>query len=165
LKNCTALIKLNFSTTDEISSFFDFLPVIRKYLPAHVYLLFYANVNINHEIFDKLNNGYYLPGNTSLSLGFDGGTAEGMRPELGNNDIDYYKDYIHRLFCISVSPLAFNNLPLHKDENLDKFYLIPTGKGSPGRPRVTEGKIFTNIPDNLNITNREIPTVLIIDFS
>lgn len=165
LKNCTALIKLNFHSTEEISDFFNLLPMIKQYLPAHVYFLFYTNVNISYEEYDQLNNGYALDDYPNVRLSLDGSTRDGLRPTFGGVDTGYFKEYVRRLFCVSVSPLAFNGTPLHKTVNLDEFYLMSSGTGQPGRPRAVEGKVFTAIPNSPEITNREIPTVLIIDFS
>jgi hypothetical protein len=165
LKNCTALIKLNFNSTEEISDFFNLLPMIKQYLPAHVYLLFYTNVNVTYEEYDRLNSGYSLSDYPNVQLSLDGSTRDGLRPTFGGVDAGYFKEYVRRLFCVSVSPLAFNETPLHKEVNLDEFYLMSSGAGQTGQPRAVEGKVFTHIPNSLETTNREIPTVLIIDFS
>jgi hypothetical protein len=165
LKNCTALIKLNFHNTEEISDFFNILPMVKQYLPAHVYFLFYTNVNVAYEEYTRLNDGYSLSDYPNVQLSLDGSTRDGLRPTFGGLDASYFKDYLRRLFCVSVSPLAFNNTPLHKEVNLDEFYITSSGEGMSGKPRAVEGKVFTHIPDSLSITTREIPTVLIIDFS
>jgi len=165
LKNCTALIKLNFNSAEEVAEFFEFLPILREYLPPHVYLLFYANLNLSVEVLDNFNNGYRLTAHPEVPLSLDGSLSDGMRPQLSSNDTNYYKDYLNRLFCVSVSPKALNNTPLHYEVNLDEVHLMSSGVGTHGTPRVVEGKIFTHIPTTGTVTNREIPTVLIIDFS
>jgi hypothetical protein len=165
LKNCTGLIKLSFNSPEETAQFFDFLPVLRDYLPPHVYILFYINFNIPHESIQYLNSYYRLAKYPGVPLSADGSLSNGMRPYIGSQDSNYYKEYTTRLFCVSESPKAFNSTPLHQDINLDSFYITPSGSGSPGRPRVMEARVLTHVPSTGEVTNREIPSMLIIDFS
>ncbi len=165
LKNNTGLIKFNFSSPEELSRFFSYLPVIREYLPPHVYLLFYINLNLPSEVYGSMNSRYTLPTFGNVPLSQDGSLPNGQRPRLGENDPEYYKNYLERLFCISVSPKAENDETLFHESNLDQVTLFSSGTPTPGQPRVIDGKVFTHIPTNQVVTSRHIPTVLIIDFS
>lgn len=181
LKNNTALLKFNFNAPEELAYFFNFLPLIKDYLPPHVYLLFYINLNLPIDVLDNLNARYSLKDFPNIPLSIDGSLGNGMRPELSADDsMSYYKDYINRLFCISEGPYAedaahggvipateVNKEPLHKEQNLLKVTMMTEGQGTaiPGQARVISGKVFTSIPESPVPTTREIPTVLLIDFS
>jgi hypothetical protein len=181
LKNNTALLKFNFNDPEELAYFFNFLPLIKDYLPPHVYLLFYINLNLPVDVLDNLNTRYSLKDFPNIPLSIDGSLGNGMRPQLAVNDsAAYYKDYINRLFCISEGPYAQNAAngglvpaseeskePLHKEQNLLKVTMMTEGQGTaiPGQARVISGKVFTSIPEVPVPTTREIPTVLLIDFS
>jgi hypothetical protein len=165
LKANTALLKFNFSSPDEMSRFFSYFPVIREYLPPHVYLLFYINLNIPGEVYGSLNSRYGLKNFPQVSLSLDGSLENGLRPRLSEEDPEYYKDYENRLFCLSASPIAENGEQLFDNSNLEQVTLFSSGNSSSGQPRVVDGKIFTHIPSNRIVTTRNIPTVLIIDFS
>jgi hypothetical protein len=181
LKNNTALLKFNFNDPEELAYFFNFLPLIKDYLPPHVYLLFYINLNLPVDVLDNLNERYSLRDFPNIPLSIDGSLGNGMRPQLAVDDsAAYYKDYINRLFCISEGPYAENAAngglvpasaqnkePLHKEQNLLKVTMMTEGQGTaiPGQARVISGKVFTSIPETPVPTTREIPTVLLIDFS
>ena len=186
LKNNTALLKFNFNSPEELACFFELLPLVKDYLPPHVYILFYINLNIPVEALDNLNHRYRLTKFLNVPLSIDGSTGDGMRPTLPGGDPNYYKEYIERLFCISEGPYAEdaahggivsgsgvmvprspNAEPLHKEQNLLKVVMASSGSGLPvaGQARVAAGKVFTSIPTQPTPTNREIPTVLLIDFS
>jgi hypothetical protein len=162
-KNNTALLKFNFYSEEELATFFNYFPMMKQYLPPHVYVLLYVNLNIPAEEYSKMNSRYSLSDFPFTPLSIDGSFTDGRRPELYPTDDNYYKDYKERLFCISESPKAFDGNPLFYSENLDVVALTRSNTGS---PRGIEGKLFTNIPDtNPPPTNKEIPTVLLIDFS
>lgn len=196
LKNNTALLKFNFNSPEELAYFFNFLPLIKEYLPPHVYLLFYINLNLPIDVWNNLNERYALADFPNIPLSIDGSLGNGLRPELASNDELYYKDYINRLFCISEGPYAEdaahggimpamerlnktvlegtdilaseeNKEPLHREQNLLKVTMMTEGVGTaiPGQARVISGKVFTSIPESPVPTTREIPTVLLIDFS
>lgn len=180
LKNNTALLKFNFNSPEELAYFFELLPLIKDYLPPHVYILFYINLNIPVDVLNNLNERYSLAKFLNMPLSIDGSTADGMRPRLPGGDPGYYKEYVDRLFCISEGPYAEDAAhggivpaaedrkePLHKEQNLLKVIMASTGSGIavPGQARISAGKVFTSIPTQSTPTNREVPTVLLIDFS
>jgi hypothetical protein len=169
-KNNTLLLKLNFYDDLELSNFFDLLPNIQNYIPAHVYLIVYLTLKIAPDNIDHMNHGLTIPGFGSQLFSLDGSVAAtGSRPVLpGGADADYYKDYINRLFCVSIGPYR-NDQPLHHNNNLEQVYL----NGSTASTRVIDGALRTEIPLSVKPigedtprtpSTREIPSVLLIDF-
>jgi hypothetical protein len=51
----TAMIKVNFKTMEQLSMFTEFFPVFKKYLPSHVYFLFFFDVNLGTETYVTTN--------------------------------------------------------------------------------------------------------------
>jgi hypothetical protein len=169
-KNNTLLLKLNFNTDIELSQFFELLPNIQQHLPSHVYILIYLTLRLPPDNIDNLNHGLTIPEFGSQAFSLDGSLPlTGARPQLpGGTDLNYYKDYINRLFCVSVGPYR-NGYPLHHETNLDQVYL----NGDSNSVRVIEGSLRTEIPETIQPigedyprtpSTREIPTVLLIDF-
>jgi len=167
IKNNTALIKFNFYTPDDVAVFFNHFPIIQKYLPPHVYIMLYINLNLSADTYSGMNSRYTIPGFPGAVFSLDGSNYDGTRPKKGANDPGYYKDYKTRLFCLSKTPHAYDGNPLFYSENLEKLTLANSSvaRGGTG-PRAIDGKVFTNIPiTNPPKTNADIPTVLLIDFS
>jgi hypothetical protein len=164
-KNNTALLKFNFYSPEELSVFFSYFPMIKSYLPAHVYILLYVNLNLPTIEYGRMNSRYSLPQFENTKLSLDGSDKLGMRPELLPTDTEYYKDYTDRLFCVSESPQAMDGNPLFYPDNLERVTLANSERMT-GITRAIDGKVFTAIPNTVPApTNREIPTVLLIDFS
>ena len=164
-KNNTALLKFNFYSEKELSTFFSYFPMMKQYLPSHVYILLYVNLNIPAEEYSRLNSRYSLPDFPSTPLSVDGSLSNGLRVQIYPEDPDYYKNYKDRLFCISESPKSADGNPLFYPENLE-YVTFGDDERMSGVPRGIDGKVFTNIPvSNPPPTNRDIPTVLLIDFS
>jgi hypothetical protein len=163
-KNNTALLKFNFYSEEELATFFSYFPMMKQYLPSHVYVLLYVNLNIPSEEYARMNSRYSLPNFPNTPLSIDGSSSNGLRIQAYPTDPDYYKNYRDRLFCISESPKASDNNPLFYTENLDQLTI--------GEPNIGQffninvGKIFTDIPiSNPPPTNRDVPTILFIDFN
>jgi hypothetical protein len=179
-KNNTLLLKLNFVSETEINNFFDLVPVLSGYLPAHVYLLVYMTLQLKTEDLANLNFGMTIPGFGFQKFSLDGSVNfTGARPGNPESDTEYYKDYKNRLFCISVGPYK-DNQPLHADgtakynnvTNLVELVGDTSGvkNNSPG---IKCGLMRTEIPESIPIpgeegtripSTREIPTILLIDF-
>jgi hypothetical protein len=177
-KNNTLLLKLAFQSSSQLDKFFTLLPTIQKYLPPHVYIMTYLQLNLPQDSLTQLNTGFKLlkePYSYQM-LSMDGSIAHtGARPgstAYGDplDDPDYYKDYINRVFCISVGPYRYNEdedclAPLHDNCNLDKLRL----NASVG---ITTGTLRTEIPELVyppgelprKPSTREVQSILLIDF-
>lgn len=182
LKNNTLLVKLDFYSETQLLNFFDLFPTVKDYLPAHVYLLLYIRLQLPTDEIVNLNNALTIPG-FSQRFCVDGSTrTTGSRPSLGEDDVDYYKDYINRLFCVSVGPYrnpvephyppTSVDLPLHADPNMD---LLPINNSqvSDSSPGIKCGLLRTEIPLSVQPpgepapripSTREIQSILLIDF-
>jgi hypothetical protein len=127
IKSNTSLIKFNFNSPEELSAFFGVLPFIQEYLPPHVYLLFYINLNITAEVYSGLNSLYTIPGYPNVRLSIDGSKSDGMRPDISGDSINYYKDYKNRLFAISKSPSigATGTVQTSTLNGTNQFFAIP----------------------------------------
>ena len=170
-KNNTLLLKLSFDSDVDVAQFFSLLPILKDYLPPHVYIIIYVTLTLPAEDILNLNNGLTIPAFGSTRFSLDGSAqVSGARPVLGSLETDllYYKDYENRVFCISVGPYREGE-PLHADANLDKVYI----NGTAGN-RIIAGHVFTDIPLTVQPigeetartpSTKEIPTVLLIDFS
>ena len=170
-KNNTLLLKLSFDSDVDVAQFFSLLPILKDYLPPHVYIIIYVTLTLPAEDILNLNNGLTIPAFGSTRFSLDGSAqVSGARPVLGSLETDllYYKDYENRVFCISVGPYREGE-PLHADANLDKVYI----NGTTGN-RIIAGHVFTDIPLTVQPigeetartpSTKEIPTVLLIDFS
>lgn len=164
-KNNTALLKFNFYSPEELAVFFSYFPMMKNYLPSHVYILLYVNLNLPSLEYGRMNSRYSLPQFNNAKLSLDGSASSGLRPELLPTDPEYYKSYKDRLFCISESPQAMDRNPLFHPSNLERVTLANTERMT-GITRAIDGKVFTAIPNTVPTpTNKEIPTVLLIDFS
>jgi hypothetical protein len=182
LKNNTALLKLKFYSQTDLSLFFDLLPTFKKYLPPHIYLLVYLNFQLSLEDLTNFNNSLSIPGFGSQKFSIDGSVSLPVYDSSGNLvnspgsrpgsslEKDYYKDYINRLFCVSLSPKKDGN-PLHDSVNLDELAVDNTPTGVAESKGLRAGKLRTYIPpatQNSGVkvypTNREIPAILLIDF-
>ena len=164
-KNNTALLKFNFYSVEELATFFNYFPIMKEYLPSHVYILLYVNLNVPVEEYSKINSRYNLSTFPFTPLSIDGSLSNGLRPQTYPEDADYYKNYKERLFCVSKCPKAADNNPLFYPENLD-YVTLASAERMSGVPRGIDGKVFTTIPTtNPPPTNRDVPTVLLIDFS
>lgn len=191
-KNNTLLIKVYFDSADKLNEFFDLLPMLQKYLPSHVYILVYAQLNLGADEWANLNYGLTIPDFPDEAFSLDGSIrSSGARPEKVGSDPMYYKDYINRVFCISMGP--YKNIieddfstkqPLHynidPDEsadpeapsNLDLITLTNAG-ADPIGVSISCGVMRTEIPEFIippgestprPPTTREVPSILLIDF-
>jgi hypothetical protein len=170
LKNNTALLKLAFYSSVQIDTFFKLLPLIKNYLPPHVYILLYMNYNIPKENWENFNNGLRINEFPTQYFSLDGSLRNGRRPGApGSNN--YYKDYKNRLFCVSISPQK-NGEPLHSDNNLDTFN-VDNSLASNNSAGIRAGKMRTEIPESITPSGqtytrrpstREIQSILLIDF-
>lgn len=182
-KNNTVLLKLNFNSPQQLVDFFSTLPVIRAYLPPHVYLLYYVNFQISTEELTTLNNSLNIAAFRDKKFSCDGSLSNlantsflknpriGGRPELTEEDAMYYKDYVNRLFCVSVGPYR-ESLPLHDEANLDTINIDNSQKRN-NAPGIKSGLLRTEIPltyspPGESVTRKpstkEIQTILLIDF-
>jgi hypothetical protein len=182
-KNNTVFLKISFTNDTQLKSFFNLINILKPYLPSHVYFLIHINLNFTEEIFDNLNKSLVIPDFKKVLFSSDGSISSlknisecktprvGGRPELLNSDAMYYKDYINRLFCVSLGPYK-NNLPLHADENLENLAIDNTElrNNSPG---IKCGLLRTEIPTTYTPagesearkpSTKEIQSILLIDF-
>jgi hypothetical protein len=104
IKNNTVLLKFNFYSPEDVSTFFSYYPLLQKYLPSHVYTVLYVNLNLSADVYGKMNSGYTIPALPGVSLSVDGSNSDGTRPTTGVGDSNYYKDYKSRLFSLSKTP-------------------------------------------------------------
>jgi hypothetical protein len=174
--------------------FFDLLPLLKEYLPSHVYMLLYIQFKPAVDELANLNVGLTIPGFGGQLFSFDGSSlVSGARPTLPDTDPDYYKDYINRLFCVSVGPYrnpddptlaGVNDKPLHYNldpeslsdvsasTNLDTLPIDNSGvKNSVAGIKC--GLLRTEIPLSIvppgestprTPSTKEIPAILLIDF-
>ena len=181
-KNNTLFVKLSFYSTEQLETFFSLLGDIRKYLPPHVYLLMYVNMERTVDELINLNSCVTVPAYGTAKFSADGSTSTGARPGVFDDDTKmYYKDYANRMFCVAKGPLR-NAQPLYADgtsrysnvDNLDTLSVnnTLTVQGAVG-PGIKCGLLRTQIPLTVQPigetvprrpTNREIPTLLLIDF-
>ena len=191
-KSNTLLIKVYFDSAERLNLFFDLLPMLQNYLPPHVYILVYVQLNLGAEELPHWNYGLTIPDFPGENFGLDGSVrGTGARPELKGEDPMYYKDYLERVFCISVGPYRelvegapATKQPLHynidPDEsadpntlsNLDLITLRNNLVNTPG-PGIRCGVMRTEIPEFIippgestprAPTTREVPAILLIDF-
>jgi hypothetical protein len=170
-KNNTLFIKLNFYSAAQISAFVKLLPLIRPYLPPHVYILFYMTLNNPQEEWANLNYNLTIKDFPNQTFCADGSTISGKRPQKTGGDENYYKDYVNRLFCVAINPVK-DNLPLHDDTHLVHLAVDNSSVAS-SAPGVKAGNLRTEIPSSFTPpgesaarrpSTKEIPSILLIDF-
>jgi hypothetical protein len=164
-KNNTLFVKLDFYSQEQLDLFVSLLPLLQEHLPPHIYLLLYITMLLSPDNFTGLNSGLRIAAFPGKFFSFDGSEyLTGARPGLVS-DPDYYKDYINRMFCISIGPYR-NSQPLHAAANLDEL-LLNSSSG------VTAGSLRTDIPLSVHPpgepnprlpSTREIQSILLIDF-
>jgi len=182
-KNNTLFLRLVFYSNIQLNVFFSLLEEIRPYLSPHVYLLLYINLRQPSEDLTNLNSSVSIAAYPGQTFCADGSTSTGARPGSFPDDPLYYKDYTNRMFCVSKGPLR-SNYPLYAD-GTDKYggtlnletltvsasTLVEGATGAGGSIKC--GLLRTNIPTTVQPpgettprtpTNREIPTILLIDF-
>lgn len=176
-KNNTLFLKLDFQSQDQLSLFFSLLPTIQPYLPSHVFLLVYIQLQLSDEVLTNLNKKLEIAGYPNQLFSIDGSdTITGERPgDL--SDPEYYKDYVNRMFCVAVGPYK-DGQPLHADgstkysnvTNIDDLAIDNSVSAGTG---VRVGKLRTEIPLQIKPpgelfwrtpSTREVPTILLIDF-
>jgi hypothetical protein len=171
-KGGTLLLKLEFFSADKLEAFFNLFSVLQPYLPSHVYLMIYINLELPADVLGSLNTGIKIADYPAQIFSSDGSVVStGSRPGSAQTDLNYYKDYLNRMFCVAVGPYK-SGQPLHADGtakfdevlNLDELaagtyikagtlrteipeHIIPPGESTPRRP-----------------STREIPTILLLDF-
>lgn len=177
-KNNTLLLKLSFANQDQLSLFFSLLPSIQPYLPSHVFLLTYLQLQLDVDELTDLNTKLAISRYPDKLFSIDGSdSVTGARP--GDiTDPDYYKDYVNRMFCISLGPYR-EGQPLHADgtqkysnvNNLDELFI--DNSSTPALSGVRAGVLRTEIPLQVHPpgeqfpripSTREIQTILLIDF-
>ena len=170
-KNNTLLIKLAFYSDKQLKLFFDMLPTIKEYLPAHVCILTYVKLTLQSEILGGLNSALDIPDYPNEQFSMDGSNPfTGERPGTVG-DVLYYKDYANRLFCISVGPYR-DGEPLHHEDNLDTLMVNNDSIKNTSFSGIKSGLLRTEIPEIVNPpggtsrgpSTREIQTILLIDF-
>jgi hypothetical protein len=170
-KNNTLLVKLSFNSDKQLKLFFDLLPTIKEYLPAHVCLLTYATLTLQSEILGGLNSALTIPAYPNEYFSMDGSEPlTGNRPGSSTDEL-YYKDYANRLFCISIGPYR-NEQPLHHEDNLDTLMVHNNPTKNTVFSGIKSGLLRTEIPEIVNPpggsprgpSTREIQTILLIDF-
>jgi hypothetical protein len=131
-----------------------------------------------------LNSSVSIAAYPGLTFCADGSTITGARPGTHPADAVYYKDYVNRMFCVSKGPLK-SGRPLYADgttryggvNNLDTLYMsdsvVVEGATGAANRSIKHGLLRTNIPLLVTPpgesaarrpTNREIPSILLIDF-
>lgn len=151
-KNNLSFIVYRLRSNDDFLTFFNYFSVIRKYLPAHIYILIDIQFNIDFDLFNTLNGSY---NNNGTILNSDGSNSVGAitasNLQMTNLTVDMFK--------MAITPgRGGSNLPLYFAANMDPFYL-----GGNVVPKIKDGKIFTYIPNGA--TTRDIPSIQLIDFS
>jgi len=180
LKNNTLLLKMSFTSEEQMLTFLEVFPTLDKYLPPHVYVLVYVNFKLAIDSLDNLNNSLTIPGYYPLAFSCDGSSpATGARPGDVVSDPEYYKDYRNRIFCISVGPYkeltegdTSTKAPLHVAGNLAELS-ANNSSGKDSSPGIKCGVMRTEIPESVlspgedvyrRPTTREVPSILLIDF-
>jgi len=182
-KNNTLLLKLDFYSEAQIHSFFSLFPFLKEYLPPHVYLLLYMRLQLNQDELSNLNNGLTIPDFGTQRFSLDGSNRlTGARPVLPTTDLEYYKDYKNRLFCVSLGPYRNpiaphypptpDDQPLHYLDNVD-FLPIDNDTEKGIAAGIKSGLLRTEIPTSVKPpgerwarlpSTREVPSILLIDF-
>lgn len=103
-KNNSLFLRVLFYSDTQISSFFNLLGEIRAYLPPHVYLLTYVNLQRPVDELINLNSSVSIAAYPGTTFCADGSTIAGARPGTTADPL-YYKDYVNRMFCASKGPL------------------------------------------------------------
>ena len=170
-KNNTLLLKLDFYTETQLDRFFELFPTLQDYLPPYVYVLTYLTMRLPADELSGLNTGMTIPGFTEQTFSFDGSvSATGERPELAE-DLDYYKDYVNRLFCVAVGPYREGE-PLHHSSNLDVL-TVNNATIKDTEAGIKCGLMRTEIPVEVIPpgesearlpSTKEVPSILLIDF-
>ena len=155
LKNSTLLIKVHFYSADDFTTFFRLWPVIKKYLPPHVYIFFDVELTLDPEEYNLQYQGQVNEQFPNNKISADGSLFDGSRPKLLPEDLLYYKDFSGRLFSIGVSPLR-NNKVLCDDSNLDSM-IANTQTG----PRIMAGSILREF---VGKSTKEVSSLLLMDF-
>lgn len=176
-KNNTLFLKLDFHSQEQLALFFSLLPSIQPYLPSHVFLLVYLQLQLNDEVMTNLNKKLDIAAYPQQLFSIDGSDPiTGGRPG-DSSDQEYYKDYVNRMFCVSVGPYK-DGQPLHADgsakyahiTNIDELTIDNAPSAGTG---VRAGKLRTEIPLQVKPpgelywrtpSTREVPTILLIDF-
>ena len=191
-KNNTLFIRLVFYSDAQINTFFNLLGELQRYLSPHVYLLLYINLQRPVDDVANLNSSVSIAAYPGLTFCADGSTSTGARPGIPS-EVDasgskpYYKDYLNRMFCVSKGPLkqtGATGYPLYADGtakyggtvNLDTLTMssstaVEGATGAGGSIKC--GLLRTDIPLTVQPigesvprrpTNREIPSILLVDF-
>jgi len=178
-KNNTLLLKLNFYSEQELNNFFDLLPMLQNYMPAHVYIITYLDFQLVEDDLTGLNSSLRIDAFGDRKFSMDGSAMiTGTRPELFPSDPEYYKDYLNRLFCVSVGPYreyseTEDPQPLHNDNNLDLLEINNSAIKNDGGTGIKCGLLRTDIPLQVILpgelapripSTREFPSILLIDF-
>jgi hypothetical protein len=175
-KNNTFLVKCNFTTEQQLRQFFSLFGVLKPYLPPHVYFLVYLNLKFEEESLTTLNQMVKIPNYSGIFCADGSDSISGSRPGTPETDTEYYKDYINRMFCVSVGPYR-EGQPLHADgtdkydnvNNLDELTINNTDTSS----GIFLGKLRTYIPELFTPpgdtearlpSTKEIQSILLIDF-
>lgn len=171
-KNNTLFVRLYFYSNAQLNLFFSLLGELQPYLPPHVYLLMYINMELPSDVISNLNSCVTIPAFGSAKFCADGSTSTGARPGTFDDGF-YYKDYTNRLFSIAKGPLK-SSLPLYAASNLDELSadntLTPQGNSGVGircgllRTDIPGIKVYPGESVARGPTNREVPTILLIDF-
>jgi hypothetical protein len=178
-KNNTLLLKSQFYSETELNNFFDLLPMLQSYMPAHVYVITYLDFQLVEDDFTGLNSAMRIDAFGDRKFSMDGSAMlTGTRPELLPSDSDYYKDYLNRLFCISVGPYreyseTEDAQPLHDENNLDLLEINNSQVKNDMGVGIKCGLLRTDIPTQVKLpgepaaripSTREFPSILLIDF-
>jgi hypothetical protein len=176
-KNNTLLLKLDFYNRERLDLFFSLFSTLQPLLPAHVFTLVLLKLQLAEETMTNLNSKLRIPGFPDELFSIDGSSGlNGSRPgDL--SDPDYYKDYINRLFCVSLGPYR-NGQPLHADgsakfnhvTNIDEMFINNNASPLSG---ISTGALRTDIPLQVKPpgelfprtpSTREVPSIFLIDF-
>ena len=176
-KNNTLFVKLDFYSESQLGLFVSLLPLMQAYLPPHVYLLLYIGMSKEPDELTGWNSGLAIEDFPGKFFSFDGSEyLSGARPGAslgGAVDANYYKDYINRMFCLSIGP--YRNLqPLHADGSAEFNNVNNLDEVRPNSSSgVSVGSIRTDIPLSVQPpgeavprlpSTREIQSILLIDF-
>lgn len=171
-KGGTLLLKLEFFSADKLEAFFNLFSALQPYLPSHVYLMIYINLELPTDVLGSLNTGIKIADYPAQIFSSDGSVVStGSRPGSAQTDLNYYKDYLNRMFCVAVGPYK-SGQPLHADGS-NKFSGILNLDELQTAVSVKDGAVRTEIPEHIippgestprRPSTREIPAILLLDF-
>lgn len=162
LKANTAMLKFDFYNDPQRASFLNLLPIIRKHIPAYVYLILKITMTQPTDTYDQLNDSITITFDTGDQiLNADGSNSTGEIEDLAPY---YYRNVNERLFEISllVKKNPTDELPydyVATDEDLVDGSVVAEGR----LLLVKDGKPLRPIPEGA--TTAQYNNLSLLDFS